>query len=143
MKIFLDTCALFKLYHAEADTQYYENIFLENAVSEIFLSELMRLEFSSTLWRKVRMKEITESEAEQTVAFLKSDLKKYNIVPIDTAILDNAVKLLTKYGKHGLRTLDSIQLATAVHLRKQAGLFVTADKLLLSFFAEEKLKVKI
>jgi len=55
MRIFLDTCALFKLYHAEADTQYYENIFLENAVSEIFLSELTRLEFSSTLWRKVRL----------------------------------------------------------------------------------------
>src|SRR5690606_38076506 len=131
---------LFKLYHYEADTEYFENIFVANVISGVFLSELTKLEFSSTLWRKVRMKEISESQAEQTIAILNADLKKYHIVPIDASILDSAVKLVAKYGKQGLRTLDSIQLATAVHLRKKAELFVTADKLLSSFFIEERLK---
>ncbi|MBE8722296.1 type II toxin-antitoxin system VapC family toxin [Sphingobacterium pedocola] len=143
MKIFLDTCALFKLYHYEVDTNEFEKIFIENTISGVFLSELTKLEFASTLWRKVRMKEITELQAEQTISVLDRDLKKYNIVPIDASIIENAVKLVARYGKSGLRTLDSIQLSTAVSLKDKAGLFVTADKLLLSFFSKENLTVTI
>lgn len=65
MRIFLDTCALFKLYHFEADTRLFENIFTENTITEVFLSELTKIEFSSTLWKKVRTKEITELQAKK------------------------------------------------------------------------------
>lgn len=143
MKIFLDTCALFKLYHYEADTKEFERIFIENDISGVFLSELTKLEFSSTLWRKVRMKEITQLQAKQAISAFNNDAKNYDFIGIDALIIENAVKLLAKYGKSGLRTSDSIQLATAVSLKDKSGLFVTADKLLFSFFTEERLIVAI
>ena len=43
----------------------------------------------------------------------------------------------------GLRTLDSIQLSTAVYLTKQIDLFLTADKLLNLLFEAEHLPSSI
>jgi hypothetical protein len=46
-----------------------------------------------------------------------------------------------KYGQEGLRTLDAIQLASALTLKEQQNvLFFTADKLLKYFFKQEGLK---
>lgn len=95
------------------------------------------------LWKKVRTKEISESQARQTVSIFNEDLKKYDFIPIDSLIIDNAVRVLAKYGKSGLRTLDSIQLSTAVHLKDKAAIFVTADNLLSSFFIAEKLMISM
>lgn len=141
MRVFFDTCALFKLYHEEADTHRFESIFVKNSVSAVFISELTKLEFSATLWKKVRTKEITETQAQQTIAIFGIDLQKYQVLPIDTLVIKTAINLLEKYGKAGLRTLDGIQLATAILLKEKASLFVTADKLLLSFFDREQLRV--
>lgn len=141
MKIFLDTCALFKLYHDEEDTIRFENIFKKNTISSVFISELTTLEFSSTLFKKVRTKEITELQAKQTISVFNSDLSKYHIVLIDSAVIKAAINLVAKYGNVGLRTLDSIQLATALLIKEKAELFVTADKLLLSLFDKEKLTI--
>ena len=44
MKIFLDTCSLFKLYYREADTYIVENIFRNNQIDEVFLSGLTVVE---------------------------------------------------------------------------------------------------
>ncbi|WP_256009548.1 type II toxin-antitoxin system VapC family toxin [Desertivirga xinjiangensis] len=128
MIVFLDTCALFKLYHYEVDTDLFESIFTRNVVSEVFLSELTRIEFSSTLWKKVRTKEITQQQATKTVAAFNEDFDKFTFIPLDRLIINNAAKLIIKYGHSGLRTLDSIQLSTAVRLKNRADLFVTADK---------------
>jgi PIN domain nuclease of toxin-antitoxin system len=54
MKIFLDTSSLFKLYHQETGTQELEKIFELAKITHIFLSEITKLEFSSTVWKKVR-----------------------------------------------------------------------------------------
>jgi hypothetical protein len=43
----------------------------------------------------------------------------------------------------GLRTLDGIQLATAVSLFQQVDIFFTADKLLESLFEAEGLPTKM
>jgi len=50
------------------------------------------------------------------------------------------MKLLMKYGSAGLRTLDAIQLASALTLKGQPKIrFFTADQLLNSFFKPEGL----
>jgi predicted nucleic acid-binding protein len=49
MKIFLDTSLLFKLYHQEADTAELEQIFALGNVTHVFLSELTKVEFASTV----------------------------------------------------------------------------------------------
>lgn len=49
MRIFLDTSSLFKLYHEEEGTQDLENLFLTTKISRIYLSELAKVEFASTI----------------------------------------------------------------------------------------------
>ena len=63
MKLFLDTSSLFKLYHQEVGSGVIEAIFTSNVVSVVFLSELTKLEFESTVWKKVRTQDITELQA--------------------------------------------------------------------------------
>ena len=46
-----------------------------------------------------------------------------------------------KYGSHGLRTLDSLQLATALTLKNEECVFLTSDKLLKTLLEKEKLNV--
>jgi hypothetical protein len=60
---------------------------------------------------------------------------------LQSDIVESASYLLMKYGNRGLRTLDSLQLATALTLREEKCIFFTSDKLLRTLFAEEQLKV--
>lgn len=114
MIIFLDTSSLFKLYHREADTAELELIFSTVKITNIYLSEISKIEFTSTIWKKVRTKEITESEAQITLDLFESDFGKYTFVATDSIIIEQARILISKYGTQGLRTLDSIQLSTSV-----------------------------
>jgi len=139
MKLFLDTSSLFKLYYQETGSHEIESVFTTHAITTIFLSELAKIEFSATLWRKVRMQEIREPQAKVIIKSFEKDFDKYDFVQMDTVVIKQARKLLLKYGSQGLRTLDSIQLATAVLLKSHADLFLTADKLLDIFFKQEAL----
>lgn len=139
MKIFLDTSSLFKLYHREADTAELESKLSKFAITSIYLSEITKVEFTSTVWKKVRTKEITESEAKTTLDLFEIDFVKYNFSNTDSIIIEQARLLVSKYEAQGLRTLDSIQLSTAVSLLHQVDIFLTSDKLLNSLFITEGL----
>jgi len=139
MKIFLDTSSLFKLYHKESDTDIIERVFTDYNITTIYLSEIAKIEFASTIWKKVRIKELTESQAKAILNLFEQDFGKYTFIPSDAIINEQARNLITKYGKQGLRTLDSIQLATSVSLAGNASLFITTDKLLATFFKLELL----
>lgn len=139
MKIFLDTSSLFKLYHKESDTDIIERVFADHNITTIYLSEIAKIEFASTIWKKVRVKELTESQAKAILDLFEQDFGKYTFIPSDAIINEQARNLITKYGKQGLRTLDSIQLSTSVFLSGKANLFITTDKLLATFFKLELL----
>ncbi|MBI4648309.1 MAG: type II toxin-antitoxin system VapC family toxin [Bacteroidia bacterium] len=139
MKIFLDTCALFKLYHSEDGSEEIENIFIKNKVSALFLSEITKIEFTSTVWKKVRMVEITEKQAKELIQLFENDKSKFTWIQIDNKVISQTTELIAKYGKQGLRTLDSLQLATAVILKNQVLISKTTDKLLNQFFESEGL----
>lgn len=139
MKIFLDTSSLFKLYHREAETAELEQNLSAIKITSIYLSEIAKVEFTSTIWKKVRTKEITEAEAQTTSDLFEFDFGKYNFITTDSIIIEQARLLTSKYGTQGLRTLDSIQLATAVSLLSQVDIFLTADKLLKSLLVKENL----
>ncbi|MVN21952.1 type II toxin-antitoxin system VapC family toxin [Mucilaginibacter arboris] len=138
-EVFLDTSSLVKLYHREDDTAIVETIFKEFAVKTVFLSELTKIEFTSTIWKKVRVQQIGELTAKEIIVNFESDISKFTFIPIHTAIVEQARNLINRYGINGLRTLDSLQLSTAIYLKNQANLFVTSDKLLNSFFVNESL----
>ncbi len=142
MKIFLDTSSLFKLYHQEAGTEELEKMFSTVKISHIYLSEIAKVEFTSTVWKKVRTKEITREQAELTLELFQGDFGKYNFVATDSLILEQARNLTSQYGIEGLRTLDSIQLSTCIALSKQVGIFLTADKLLKTLIEREELSTK-
>ncbi len=112
----LDTSSLFKLYNQEVDSDIIESVFTNYKVTDIFLSELSKIEFASTVWKKVRIQDITEMQAKAITEAFEKDFSKYTFVQIDNIIIEKAKDLITKYGKQGLRALDSIQLSTAVML---------------------------
>lgn len=142
MKIFLDTSSLFKLYHREADTEELEHFFLSVKITNIFLSEISKIEFASTVWKKVRTKEITELEALTTLGLFESDFEKYIFIAADSFVIEQARHLISKYGVNGLRTLDSIQLSTSISLFRQVDIFLTADKVLKSLLIQEGLPIE-
>ena len=141
MKLFLDTSSLIKLYHIEDGTVEIENLFIKFKVTDVFISELSKIEFTSAILKKVRTKESTETQRNTTIQFFESDFQKYKFVDLNQIILNNASQLIIKYGSQGLRTLDSIQLSTAIALIQNVNLFIAADKLLLKLFKEENLPV--
>ena len=85
--------------------------------------------------------DLSESEAVELLALFEADKEKYTFIPVEPTIISKAKHLVGKYGKQGLRTLDSIQLATAISLKNACVLFITTDKLLQSFFMQESLPV--
>lgn len=142
MRIFLDTSYLFKLYHREAGTVKIEHIFSQGKVTEVYLSEITKVEFASSIWKKVRTGEITELEAITTLQLFERDSNKYTFVATNSIIIEQARNLVTKYGIKGLRTLDGIQLSSAIALAAAVELFVTSDNLLNSFLKEEGLQTE-
>jgi len=143
MNIFFDTSSLFKLYHREADTVIIEQIFSRGIVTNVYLSEITKVEFASSVWKKVRTREITELEATATLQLFERDSDKYTFIATDSIVIEQARNLTIKYGLKGLRTLDSIQLSSAISLAKEVGLFVTSDNLLKSLFNQEGLQTEM
>lgn len=139
MKVFLDTSSLIKLYHREAGTQQLEFIFSSLKITAVFLTEIAKIEFASAIWKKVRIKEMTDAEALTTLHLFDSDSQKYIFISADSIIIERARLLIEKYNVEGLRTLDSIQLATCVSLSQQANLFLTSDYLLKDLLVKENL----
>ena len=112
MNLFLDTSSLYKLYQQEVGSEILDNIFVTHPVETVFLSDLAKVEFASTLWRKVRMRGLTPAQATETEAVFVRDYGRYSFVSIDDGIVKTAGLLIAQYGPQGLRTLDSIQFAT-------------------------------
>ena len=140
MKAFLDTSSLIKLYHQEEGSDFVMEV-LSNDVVEIFLSELAVLEFRAALWKKIREKEIEEKVAIEVIKCFQNDVNNFQWILLQSDLVESASYLLMKYGSHGLRTLDSLQLATALTLREEKCIFLTSDKLLRTLFIEERLTV--
>lgn len=140
MKAFLDSSSVIKLYYPEADSESLEKYIDEN-VDEIFLSELTILEFRSAMWRKVRTQEVTEKIALKSIHFFENDYADLSWIQLNQKLIESAQELLMKYGSKGLRTLDALQLASALTLKFQDSVFLTADELLKALLIEEGLKV--
>lgn len=141
MKIYLDTSSLFKLYQKEADSATFDELFINSRISDIFISEIAKIEFVSALYKKVRMKETRLEDAKNAIDLFENDIKKYFIVPIESNLIINAKQLIVVYGIEGLRTLDSIQLASALAIRNEVDKFFTSDRLLNILFEKENLPV--
>jgi predicted nucleic acid-binding protein len=140
MKIFLDTSSLIKLYHTESGTKELDSLFEINSIQEIFLSEISKIEFNSAIWKKVRTKDLTIDEATEITDSFTNDYANYSFVGSDYDLILRAKDLVTKYGVQGLRTLDSIQLASIIEIKSDLSFAVTADHLLHTLINLEGIK---
>ena len=141
MNCFLDTSSLIKLYHFENESGEIIGYIKRNKINKIFLSVLAQVEFSSAFWKKVRMGEIEKNRCIEVIDCFESDFKKFNWIEIDDEIIFNSKNLINTYGNDGLRTLDSIQLSTAIILRTNNCVNIVSDKLLKKIFQIEKLNL--
>jgi len=135
MNLFLDTAALVKLYHDEDGTENLSN-FINEYSSDLILtiSDLIILEFHSAILRRVRMKQIGVDLARQLFEELNKDTAWMNITEVDKSVKTEAANLLSTHAPtKNFRTLDSLQLATAIvaHERLPINYFITADERLL------------
>ena len=139
MKIFIDTSSIVKLYHKEVNTARIEAIFSRNTIVEVFLSEITKIEFTSAVWKKARVKEIAEAEAGTIVDLFEKDCMKFSFIPVDSSIVEQAKVLISRYWSKGLRTLDSIQLATAISLSGSVQSAICSDEVLKTILITEGL----
>jgi uncharacterized protein len=142
MRIFLDTSSLIKLYHDESGTKNLDSIFDEFEISEIYLSELAKVEYNSAIWKKVRTKELTKTEGIELINSFIEDYEKFNFVDLNNLMIYDARELISKYGNEGLRTLDSIQLASILEIKEKLAFAVTSDKLLRKIIELEGIETK-
>lgn len=63
---------------------------------------------------KSENKEVTALGAQTTLDLFETDCNKYTFIVTDSMIIEQARLLTSKYGLKGLRTLDSIQLSSAI-----------------------------
>jgi predicted nucleic acid-binding protein len=135
MNIFLDTNAVVKLYHHEAGTDNLANFLtLHQNDLVITISDLTKIELHSTFLKRVRMKQIDLKTVYQVFESFDNDAKMFNVIEVNHEIKKFAITLLNGVAyKRSLRTLDAIQLSSAIvsHQLFPIDYFVTADKKLL------------
>jgi len=132
MNLFFDTSALIKYFHEEAGTVTVTDL-ITSPESVIHVSDLVRIEFISALYRRYRNKEIDDKALNEAINGFYEEYSRFNVEPLGHAVLQEAEELLIKHGKtHGLRTLDALHLATCILLKEANWIFVASDDTLIS-----------
>jgi len=132
MNLFFDTSALIKLFHEEAGTVIVTDL-VTNPESVIHVSDLVRIEFISALYRRYRNKEIDDKALKEAINGFYEEYSRFNVEPLGHAVLQEAEELLIKHGKtQGLRSLDALHLATCILLKETNWIFVASDDHLIS-----------
>jgi uncharacterized protein with PIN domain len=130
MILFVDTSALVKLFYSEQGTEIVTEL-LTSKGNEIWISELSKLEFVSTVYRKYREGRIDNEQLQTAISGFNSFILNHHIEFLNSEVMDEAQGLLQRFGKNlGLRTLDSIQLATYNFLCDTRWFMLVADTIL-------------
>ncbi len=127
MIFFFDTSAFVKLFYEEPGSVVVEKIFNdENNV--VYVSELVRLEFLSSIYRRYREGDLTQDEIDLVVDAFDEQLLSVYVEPLESPIIQESESLMKNYGKNkGLRSLDAIHLATCRLIASHDWVFVCAD----------------
>ncbi len=126
---FLDTSALFKIYHREIGTIIIEELY-EDPNNTLYISQLSEAEFTSTLFKKLRANEINIEALQLAQNKFAYDCKKrFEVLLFHSELLEEAKRILNKKGNENeIRTLDAIQLSAYMELASSDVTFVCADK---------------
>jgi predicted nucleic acid-binding protein len=128
MKYYFDTSSLVKIYHREEGTETVLNIYKGH--DEIVISELSKIEFISTIYRKYREHEISHETLTVVIQKYEDDLKsRYDeILKFSSLVIDEAWNLICRISeKYSLKTQDGIQLAFFKIYCETDTVFVCSD----------------
>jgi predicted nucleic acid-binding protein len=140
-QVFIDTSFLVKLFMTEEDSAGARATVAEfGGRGQIIVSSVTSLEFQSAVGRKVRSGKIFEDAGQQILATFKANKSLFEVVPFVSVTL-LASTLMDMYWKQGLRTLDSIQLASMVAMRTQTVGVACSDLLLRKLIQAQGLKL--
>jgi len=131
---FLDSSAIGKLYHIELGTPVVQ-VLATSSDASLYISRLAVVEVPSAFAGKVRSGELAAADIELLRVRFRGDLRRklLRTVAMNSGHFRDAERLISTYGVHfRLRTLDALQLAVALDLRKRnfVETFVCADKAL-------------
>jgi predicted nucleic acid-binding protein len=141
VKIFLDTSSLIKLYYKEEGTSKLDKLFIENVITEIYISEITKTEFFSAIYKKLRTGNLQIENVIDLINAFTADEHNYSIILIDREIVSFSQKLIEKYGIKGLRSLDAIQFASAYTVREAIDFAISDDKMLNMFLLSEGIQI--
>jgi uncharacterized protein len=129
---FADTSALIKRYVAETGSAWVRSWADPAADNTVVISRLITVEMIAGLARRQRERSISAKDFTALRGRFISDADKfYTLIGLRVHVLNAARDLIPR---HSLRTLDAIQLASALDARKTLGTaitFVSADHRLL------------
>jgi uncharacterized protein len=136
MRLYFDTSALLKKYISENGSDTVDKLF--NSATQIHVSILSHTESISAFKRLLIEKEITEKEYDLLRNEVKTDFLYFNVIDIYSEIIQFSIELIDK---HQLKSLDSIQLGTAVYLKNEIDYVVACDSKLIKSAKKEGFKI--
>lgn len=133
MEYFFDTSAIVKIYHQEVGSEVILPLYKGN--DAIIISELGKVEFLSTIYKKFRNNEISLKTVDALRSrFFADSFDRFIVIPIVSSIVNAALDLIEKHGKSNhLFSLDAMQVAIFSAISDNNTTFVCADKRLTSF----------
>jgi predicted nucleic acid-binding protein len=136
----MDSSAIIKNYSPEVGSQWVQQLIAIYPTHTVSLSELTKIEFSSALARRVREFTLSINDFYKIRAVFLEDTKSmYKLSDINKAIIDKSIELTQN---HAIRTLDAIQLSTAIIINQVYPLtFVSSDNRILAIAQQEKLPI--
>jgi predicted nucleic acid-binding protein len=142
---FVDTSALAKRYTNEVGSKWVRSWITPSAENSIIISELTIVEMFTLFARREHNGDISPSSVHRLRRiFLAHVRENYFVVPLTSDVLYLSRVLVSHYMAYRLRTLDAIQLACAVEVRKvleQDLIFVAADDRLRNVAYADSFKV--
>ncbi|MEJ5363179.1 MAG: type II toxin-antitoxin system VapC family toxin [Spirochaetota bacterium] len=136
MDIFIDTSALMKRYISEIGSDIIDNLFTK--CDTIYVSIITEIEAFSTIRRLLYDKQIGKHEFLHLHNEIETDLQYFTIIDINESVIKLSKDLIMH---HSLRTLDSIQLSSALLIKDTIDYFVCSDNRLITAAQNEKMKI--
>lgn len=138
--LFVDTSALVQYYYPGKESKRIEEQILNS--QHIYISGLSITEMASALMKKMRNRELAKTQEMLIWNTFMDDLQARQIELIfpDDRHYFRAVDIIREFGvKHGIKTLDALQLATAHGL--STARFLCTDKVLSKLAVEMGLRL--
>ena len=121
MRVFVDTSTLFKKYFDESGGDAFDEVLTKTA--EIAVSPVTWIEINAAIERCLRNRSLPSGQAEQLRTEVKKDFTYFSRIEWNENLEERAVEIVHR---HVLKTLDAVQLASAV--LSESELFLTSDR---------------